>query len=93
MITVTDSAKEYLKNILLAHTGDPEISLRLVGQPGEQLSFVLGKEAEGDQVVEHSGIKVLLVERELVPLLEGLTIDVQDTPDGPKLAIFGEQQR
>lgn len=88
MITVTDSAKEHLKNTLLAHTDDPNISLRLVAKPAGKLGFVLDSEAEGDQVVEHKGTKVLLVGQELVPVVEGLTLDVQDTADGPKLAII-----
>jgi len=87
MITVTVSAKKELKKMLQANTNDPEVSLRLIAKPGGQLSFALGKEAEGDQVVEHSGIKVLLIGLELAPILDGMTLDVKDTPEGQKFSI------
>ena len=87
MLTVTESAKQLLKKTLLAHTDDPEISLRLSLKAPGQLGIVLDREAEGDQVVEHEGAKVLLVASELAPTVDGVTLDVQDTPDGPKLAV------
>ena len=92
MLTVTDSAKQYLKELLLDHTDDPEIGLRLSLKSPEQLGLVLEREAEGDQVVEHAGSKVLLVSQELASLLEGATVDVQDTADGPKLVVSREKQ-
>jgi hypothetical protein len=33
-------------------------------------------------VVEHDDTKVLLVERELADSLQGITMDVQDSPEG-----------
>lgn len=87
MLTVTESAKQLLKETLLAHTDDPEIGLRLSLKAPGQLGIVLDREAEGDQVVEHEGAKVLLVASGLVPVVDGVTLDVQDTPDGPKLAV------
>ena len=44
-------------------------------------------EQEGDQVVEHEGSKILLVRAELTTQLEGVTIDCQDTPEGPQLVL------
>lgn len=90
MITVTDSAKEHLKNTLLANTDDPNISLRLVAKPAGRLGFALDVEAEGDQVVEHKGTKVLLVGQELVPVVKGLTLDVRETAEGLELFISKE---
>jgi len=49
-------------------------------------------ETLGDQVVEHEGSKVLIVERELADQLEGVTVDVEDTPEGPRLSIFRDPQ-
>ena len=89
MLTVTESAKQLLKRTLSAHTDDPEISLRLSLKAPGQLGMVLDREAEGDQVVEHGGTKVLLVGHELLPIVEGLTLDVKDAADGPKLVIYG----
>ena len=38
-------------------------------------------------MVEHDGSKVLLVENELAVNLEGITLDVEDSPEGCKLVI------
>lgn len=88
MLTVTESAKRLLKETLINHTDDPEFGLRLVFGPSGQQGVAVDREVEGDQVVEHDGLKVLLVGRELAIIVEGLTIDVQDTFEGPQLAIL-----
>lgn len=90
MLTVTESARQHLKNMLLAHSDDPEIGLRLTVEPPRQFGLVLDREGVGDQVVEHEGAKVLLVASELVTLLSEVTIDAQDTPEGTKLVISKE---
>jgi len=90
MLTVTEGAKKLLKETLLAHSDDPEAGLRLSMQPPGQFGVVLDSEAEGDQVVEHEGSKVLLVASELAPVVDGITLDVQDTADGPQLVVLKE---
>ena len=90
MLTVTEGAKQLLKGILTSHSDDPEVAVRLSFNPPSEFGIVLDREAEGDQVVEHQGSKVLLVASELVPVVEGITLDVQDTPEGPKLTMSKE---
>jgi len=92
MLTVTESAKQLLREKLLAHSDDPEACLRLSVRSGGQFGLTLDSESEGDQIVEHEGAKVLLVAHELEPMLEGVTLDVQDTPDGKKLAMLKEKE-
>lgn len=87
MLEVTESAKQLLKETLQAHTDDPETSIRLSMKEEGQFGMVLDGESEGDQVVEHEGAKVLLVAPGLATTLEGSTLDVQDTAEGPKLFI------
>ena len=87
MLTVTESAKQLLKETLLAHTDDPEVSLRLELKPPGQFGVVLGREAEGDQVIEYEETTVLLVAAELASAVEGIALDVQDTADGPQLVV------
>jgi len=41
-----------------------------------------------DHVVEHEGAKVLLVASDLAIMVQGVTLDVQNTEDGPKLVIL-----
>jgi len=90
MLTVTESAKKLLKGTLRAHSDDPEAGLRLSFNPPGEFGIVLDREAEGDQVVEYEGAKALLVAPELASVVEGVTLDVQDTPEGPRLAISKE---
>lgn len=83
---VTDEAKNKLKETLLANTNDPEVCLRLVmNSPpklGLALGLVLDKEAEGDEVIEHEGSKILLIGKEMADTGNNFTLDSQDTPDG-----------
>lgn len=92
MITVTDKARETLKELLLSDSDDPEMSLRLVANQPGQFGLALDREAEGDQVVEQEGTKVLLIGHELANIADGTTLDVQDTPDGPKLSISKQDE-
>ncbi|MBL7124871.1 MAG: hypothetical protein ISS51_02095 [Dehalococcoidales bacterium] len=91
MLTVTESAKQLLKETLTAHSDDPKVALRLTFNPPGEFGIALDREAEGDQVVEHEDTKVLLVASELAPVAEGVTLDVQDTADGPKLVLLKEK--
>lgn len=85
MLTVTENAKQLLKETLREHSEDPEIGIRLSVKEGGQFGIVLDRESEGDQVVEHDGDKVLLVTPGLSTILDGKTLDVQDTEEGQKL--------
>jgi Fe-S cluster assembly iron-binding protein IscA len=87
MLTVTEDAKQLLKETLREHSDDPETGIRLSVKEEGQFGIVLDSESEGDQVVEHEGAKVLLVSPGLATALEGSTLDVQDTDDGQKLFI------
>ena len=91
MLTVTEAAREKLKETLLANTDDQEASLRLTMRPPGQLGLVLDRVSPGDDVVEHQGSKVLVVSHEIAELLQGSKLDVEDTPDGKRLKIFQEQ--
>ena len=90
MLRVTESAKQELKKTLLAHTSDPKLSLRLALRPSGQLGLVPDREKEGDQVVEDDGSKVLLVRPKVAIALDGGTLDVEVTPDGPELVMSTE---
>jgi Fe-S cluster assembly iron-binding protein IscA len=87
MLTVTENARQYLKDMLLSHSEDPEIGLRLTIEPPRQFGLALDSEGVGDHVVEHEGSKVLLVAPDLVSTLDEVTIDVKDTSEGSRLVI------
>jgi Fe-S cluster assembly iron-binding protein IscA len=75
MIMVTESAKEALKKALSASTEDSEVVLRLTPAEVGRYDLVLDHEREGDQVVEHLGAKVLLIEQQVSEALDKLTLD------------------
>ena len=90
MIGVTERAKQELKRILSDNVDDPQAVLRLTATSEGKLGLGIDVESPGDEVVEHEGSKVLVVEEGLASSLQGLTLDVEDTAEGPQLAIFKE---
>ena len=94
MITVTSEARELLDNLrgeALADQPDlreaqPSPALRLVIQDS-QAALALDQERAGDQVIEHDGNPVLLVDPEIGQVLADVTIDVQETPSGNRLTL------
>ena len=87
MLTVTEDARELLKEILAANSDDPDMGLRLIVDEEKQVKMALGGEEEGDQVIEHQGTKVLMVPSELISVFEGITLDVEQSEEGPKLVV------
>lgn len=85
MLTVTENAKQELKSILLARADEPEKVLRLKLKEPAQVGLVLDEEREGDHVIEQDGFKLLLVGNDVAESFKGITIDVRDTADNPKL--------
>ena len=74
--------------MLTANTDEPEACLRLTANDQGQLGLAIDVERDGDQAVEHQDSKVL-AEKDLADTLQGLTIDVEDTPRGARLVISG----
>jgi Fe-S cluster assembly iron-binding protein IscA len=91
MLTVTDAAKDKLMETLLANTDDREAGLRLMMKKPGQLGLVLDRESAGDTIIEHEGLKLLLVEHKVVELLQEATLDIQETADGSRLTLFQER--
>jgi Fe-S cluster assembly iron-binding protein IscA len=78
LLTVNGRAKEELQKILSTKTESHQDIVRLVtNRPGE---FGLGMDAEtpDDHVIEHNGLKVLLVDRELANRLGEYTLAFED---------------
>ena len=87
MITVTERAKKLLKALLIAAEADPEEGLRLLPSPDDVFVLGIDTEMSGDQVVEYEDYKVLLVGIEYFKILDGKTIDCQDTRHGMALLV------
>jgi Fe-S cluster assembly iron-binding protein IscA len=90
MLNVTERAKQELRGLLMANAYSPETGLRLTFGTEGQFGVTLDKERADDQMIEYEGAKVLLVTKELANILEKTTIDVEDTPEGARLAMFKE---
>ena len=84
ILTVTELAGEKMREAIRAQTTDAGVGFRFVPSPSKpnQLKMILGKEREGDKVVESEGVKILFLSPEVVPMLEGMIIDYQETPQG-----------
>ena len=87
MIRVTERAIEELKRILSEKVDMPQARLRLIARGQGKLGLGIDIEMPGDQVVEHEGSRVLLVEDSLANSIEGVTLDVEDTAKGSQLVI------
>lgn len=88
MLTVTNSARDLLKEMLIKNSDDPETGMRLVVQPeNRHFGLLLAKEQAGDQLIEHEGSKVLMVAPDLAPSVENMTLDVENTETGPTLVM------
>lgn len=87
MIHVTEKASDVLLQALEAKADDQEQGVRLTQVAGQGFGLGLDVEHEGDQVVEHQGRKVLLVDESLGNQLDGAILDVVDSPRGPTLSI------
>jgi len=91
MLTVTDDARKALKSVLDNAETQAEQALRLVEEEGKY-QLTLDTEREGDQVVEHEEATVLLVGTEIKAQLESTVLDLQDTPQGPRLAFVPKEE-
>jgi len=90
MLTVTAQAAAELKTIAQAEATNPEEALRLIPTGEGELALVVDAPGEGDQVVEHEGVNVLLIGPELIDAVDGLVLDCMDTPQGLQLTISGQ---
>jgi len=90
MVSVTEGACRELKRMLSEKVDWPGARLRLMDRGQGILGLGIDIELSGDRVVEYEGTKVLIIESELATNLKGITLDVDDTPEGAELVISGE---
>ena len=92
MIGVTEQAKQELKKILSANTEEPDACLRITSDDQGQFGLAIDMEREGDQTIEHEGLKLLVAEKEIADSLQGITMDIEGTPEGNKFVITGDTE-
>ncbi len=93
MVGVTQAGLGELKRILHEHSDDAQAVLRLTTDQSGTLGLTIDAETAEDQVLEHEGSKLLIIERNLAAGLEGITIDVDETPEGHRLVMIGKSSK
>jgi len=85
MLASTDDAKELLRDVL-EQRGQPGQALRL-SETAEGLEVTLDQAAEDDVIYDVDGREVLIVQRDLADRMDGITIEREEAPGGPRLVI------
>jgi hypothetical protein len=88
MIDITKHAKEELSRLLNAKVDWPGALLRLIDRGQGKLGLGIDIQKPDDVVINHAGKRLMLVESGLAGKLSDITLDVDDTPDGPELVII-----
>ena len=89
MLKVTENAKKELKRILAEKVDNPLAGVRLMSSvKPDNYDLAIDIEMPGDQVVEHKGSKVLLVDQELSDHLDGNILDVEDNAHGKSFVVL-----
>lgn len=86
MIHVTERAREMFKEALDQITEAPSLVLRL-GPTGSGLGVFPDTPRDEDEVIEHDGQAVLLIDPEVSEALAGKTVDVEDHTEGSRFVL------
>jgi Fe-S cluster assembly iron-binding protein IscA len=78
MVHVTDRARHRLRAIRNAVAERPEVCLRFRSNGKGQFGLYPDTPREGDQVIEHDGMPVLVLGRDIAAAMTGGTIDVEE---------------
>jgi len=89
---VTVGAAEALHQTLQHEAADESQGLRLARTAEGNFSLRVDNEREGDDIFEHAGRKILLVEPALAETLAESTVDVVASESGPQLALLGPDE-
>jgi Fe-S cluster assembly iron-binding protein IscA len=95
MFQVTDSAANALRQARAVQQVPDSFGVRVFTQSGNDgqatLRLAFAEEPiEGDQVTEQSGTEIYVAPELIEPLAEH-KLDVEDTSDGPQLALLPQQ--
>lgn len=86
MLNMTSAAGGYLNRVLDESNATPDTAVRLlVAADGLRATF--DTERPGDSSLNHDGRTVLLLDEQASQVLSERTLDVQATPDGPRLGL------
>jgi Fe-S cluster assembly iron-binding protein IscA len=86
VLTVTDAASAHLAQMLADAEAPDDVAIRIVAREGG-LVLALDSTNTEDATFDHEERTVLVLDTEVSKLLEEKTLDVQDTEEGPQLAV------
>jgi Fe-S cluster assembly iron-binding protein IscA len=86
MLTVTEAASGHLAELLTDAEAPEGVAVRFVRQE-DGLAMSMDNPQSGDTTFEHEGRTVLALEDEVAQLLTQNTLDIEDSDDGPQLAL------
>jgi len=86
MIQVTERARETFKNKLEDLIERPGVMLR-IGRTDSGLRIFPDTLEDNDQIIEHDGRAVLLIDQEVSETLADTTIDVEEQADGAHFVV------
>ncbi len=86
MLTVTEAASAHLAQMLADAEAPNDVAIRIVVREGG-LVLALDSANTEDATFDHEERTVLVLDTEVSELLQEKTLDVQDTEEGPQLAI------
>ena len=87
MILVTERARETFKNGLDDLIDRPGVMLR-IGSTDSGLEIFPDTLKDADQIIEHDGRAVLLLDQEVSEMLADTTIDVEEHADGAQVVVW-----
>ena len=87
MIQVTERARETFKSKLDHMIESPGLSLR-IGRTDSGLGVFPDTVKDDDEIIEHDGRAVLLIDQEVSDTLADTTIDVEEHADGAHFVIW-----
>jgi len=88
MLTMTDTAGEYLTTVLDDANAAEKTAVRLV-LDGNTLTPKLDNARPGDATFDHEGRMVLMLDAQLTQVLAESMLDVRVTEEGPVLVLLG----
>lgn len=88
VIRLTDNVKEELKALLMLYTTNGEVGIRLIHNHAGQYSLIWDEVVDGDHVIEYEGAKVLIVGKNLLPSISGITIELENNGNQRELVMY-----
>ena len=86
MLNASDAACAFISELLTSSEASDESAVRIAIEEN-QLSMKLDEEKPGDETFLHEGKTILLVDAEISQVLDGKTLEFEDTEEGPKLMV------